>query len=59
MADVHYDLANTYLNLSQEDRAIEHYTKAIDLSKPQMRVEYFFNLGNALSLKQRFGEAIQ
>ena len=31
MADVHYDLANTYINLNDEDQAITHYLRAIEL----------------------------
>jgi Tfp pilus assembly protein PilF len=55
-ADVHYDLANAYFNINQVDKAIDHYREAIRLNSN--RVEYFFNLGNALSLQEKYEEAI-
>lgn len=58
LPDVHYDLANCYMKLREEDRAIQHYQKAIEVLKPMKRMEYFYNLGNALSLKTQYSEAI-
>lgn len=57
IADVHYDLANSYFNEQVVDKAIEHYQRAIELS-PQ-KVEYFYNLGNALSMGEKYQEAIE
>ena len=54
--DVHYDLANAYFNTNQIDKSIIHYQKAIDLNPT--RVEYFYNLGNSLSLLENYEDAI-
>lgn len=53
-ADVHYDLANTYMKLQEVDSAIEHYLKGIEILKPIRRLEYYFNLGNAYSIKKDY-----
>lgn len=44
--------------MEEEDKAIEQYQIAIEKLKPNRRLEYYYNLANALSLKERYQEAV-
>jgi tetratricopeptide (TPR) repeat protein len=55
-ANVHYNAGNLFYDRGDYDTAIEEYRQALQVSDFEF---YRINLGNALTRKKRFGEAVE
>ncbi len=58
LPDLHNVIADIYYICEKIDEAIEHYVKSIKIEKTS-KPEVYFILGNALSSKNRFEEAVK